>query len=290
MTVKLIIHGGAGAREGDHAGAVAYDEAVREVVAASYNVLAQDGARAAVVDAIRRMEDNPLFNAGTGSRLQSDGAARMSAALMDSANLSLSAIINIENVRNPITVVDALSGARHPMLASDEAGDYARSIGVPEHDVVTQHRIDELNQGQRGKTGTVGAVALDATGLLCAGTSTGGVGNETPGRISDSATVAGTYVSASTGVSCTGIGEDIVNQAVAARLITRVDDGLTLDASAERTIAEGTAAGYQYGLIALGADGRHYAGETIGVTTVYAMMDEDGIETFLQTTAQMHPA
>lgn len=273
VTPKLIIHGGAGAREGDHARAASYDEALRRIVAESFEVLRRDGARAAVIAAITCLEDAPLFNAGTGSRLQRDGVARMSAALMDSQRLSLAAVFNIEAVRNPIQVVATLREARHPLRAGAQALAYARAAGFPAYDVVTEHRREEHARALVGHSGTVGAVAIDASGLLCAGTSTGGVGFEDAGRVSDAPTVAGTYVTRGAGVSCTGAGEDIVNQAVAARLLTRVDDGLDLADAAQRTLHEGDAAGYRYGLIALDRHGRHFAGQTAEVTTVYAVTD-----------------
>ncbi len=86
--------------------------------------------------------------------------------------------------------------------------------------------------------GTVGCVALDANGKLAAATSTGGKGFEIPGRISDSATVAGNYVNAFCGVSLTGVGEDIVSNATAAKIVTRVTDGFTLERAFEKTFAE----------------------------------------------------
>ena len=49
-------------------------------------------------------------------------------------------------------------------------------------------------------------VALDLNGYISAGTSTGGVGGEIPGRVSDSPTVAGNYANEFAGVSATGIG------------------------------------------------------------------------------------
>ena len=83
----------------------------------------------------------------------------------------------------------------------------------------------------REKFGTVGAVALDDKGVVCVGTSTGGIGNETPGRVSDSASVAGTYADQVGGLSCTGKGEHIINQAVAAKVIYRLRDGVPLKKS-----------------------------------------------------------
>lgn len=278
----LIIHGGAGMREGRHAKLVEYAEHLQQIINRSYPLLLGEGAEAAVLDAIRRLEDDPLFNAGTGSRLQSDGRVRMSAALMDSQRKKLAGVMNIENVRHPIDLANHLMTERYSMLCGDQATRYARTLDIAEYDPVTAHRQQEFNERNSGKTGTVGAVAVDAKGVICAGTSTGGVGFETPGRVSDSATVAGTYTSANVGVSCTGVGEHIVNHAVAARIVTRVDDGLTLDEALAKTITEANQRYYQYGLISLDRNGRWAVNQTRGVTTLFAVHDEQQVLLFNQ--------
>ena len=278
--MKLIIHGGAGARERGPGEKQASSQALREIAAAGYAVLKNTGARAAVIESIKRLEDNPLFNAGTGSRLQSDGIARMSAAIMDTDNYVLSGVINVEQVQNPIMVADQLGDATHTMLAGAHATAFARSQGIEEFDVVTRHRRQEWEDGLTGRTGTVGAVALDDNGVLCAATSTGGVGHETAGRVSDASTVAGTYACDAVGISCTGVGEEIVNQAVAVRIATRALDGADLESAATRTIREGDEHGYRYGLIALDSSGHHFTGQTVEITTLFAVIDETGTTTF----------
>ena len=93
--MKLIIHGGAGARERGPGEEKACSDALREIAMAGYAVLQRSGVRAAVIASIKRLEDNPLFNAGTGSRLQRDGVARMSAAIMDNEDHVLLSLIHI---------------------------------------------------------------------------------------------------------------------------------------------------------------------------------------------------
>lgn len=277
----LIIHGGAGAREGQHTTFQRYLTSLTAVRESAWQMLVDDSARAAVLAAIRAMEDDPVFNAGRGSRLQRDGAVRMSAALMDEATSQFAGVINIERTRHPIDVADALHGARHPVLAGSKATDYARSLEMPEFDPVTPHRLEEHWQHKAGKTGTVGAAAVDAQGRLWVGTSTGGVGYERPGRVSDSATVAGTCAGAGIGVSCTGIGEHIVNHAAAARIVTRAADGMEMAAAIERTIDEAETRSYEYGLIAVDLAGRTVAGRTRDVVTLFASRDAAGDADFL---------
>jgi L-asparaginase len=88
------------------------------------------------------------------------------------------------------------------------------------------------------RLGTVGCVALDVLGNLAAATSTGGKGFEIPGRVSDSGTTAGNYANTFAGISCTGVGEDIVSGAVASTIVTRVTDGMPLALATEKTFNE----------------------------------------------------
>lgn len=276
----LIIHGGAGAREGLHTGMRDYGRSLDRILPEAWEMLQQAGAREAVLHAVRLLEDDPLFNAGLGSRLQRDGVARMSAALMGGVEARFSGVINVERVRHPVDIAAALSGEDHRVLAGTQAIQFARSRGMTDFDPVTPHRLAEHQGRLAGKTGTVGAVALDRDGRIWAATSTGGVGFETPGRVSDSATVAGTYADSEVGVSCTGIGEHIVDHGAAMRVAVRVIDGMALDAAIGRTIAEADRRGFEYGLIAVDRRGTAMAGSSRGVTTLWAAHDDNGRRDF----------
>jgi beta-aspartyl-peptidase (threonine type) len=82
---------------------------------------------------------------------------------------------------------------------------------VVDHDAAAA--VDDSSQ----RIGTVGAVARDRRGHLAAATSTGGLTNKMPGRISDSSIVgAGVYANDATcAVSCTGTGERFIRACVA---------------------------------------------------------------------------
>jgi L-asparaginase len=293
---RLILHGGAGRLEGnvdipDKTDAYArhrqattrledFQAALCEISGETYGVLLEADARTAVLHGLGRLEDHPLFNAGTGSRIQGDGQVRMSAALMDGAGNRFSGVINVQAIRHPSVLADLLSREEHTVLAGDPATAYAREKGLPVHDPVTPERFAEYEKIVLGKSGTVGVVALDGHGAIFAGTSTGGVGGEVPGRVSDSATVAGTYASEAAGVSCTGKGEQIVNQAAAARVVARVIDGLPLAEAVARTIAEADGHGYKFGLIGLDRAGNMEVGESEGVNVLFASHDGVTIRTF----------
>ena len=105
-------------------------------------------------------------------------------------------------------------------------------------------------------------VALDQNGKVAAATSTGGKGLERIGRVSDSAMPAGTYAMSGAAVSCTGIGEDIIDECLAAKIVIRVTDGMTLAAAMEKSIAESTANQRDLGAIAIDASGNIVWGKT----------------------------
>ncbi|MGB3135996.1 MAG: isoaspartyl peptidase/L-asparaginase, partial [Nodosilinea sp.] len=112
------------------------------------------------------------------------------------------------------------------------------------------------------RRGTIGVVVLDGEGHLAAGTSTGGKGLERLGRVSDSATPAGNYANSVAAVSCTGIGEDILDECLAARIVVRVTDGMAIAAALEKTFAEATANERDFGAIALSHQGEIAWGKT----------------------------
>jgi L-asparaginase len=237
---KIIIHGGFFSESSTNQETkVAKQEALLRIVKESYAYLQTHSAVETVVYAVSLLEDDALFNAGIGSQIQSDGKIRMSASLMDGTTEKFSGVINIEDVKNPIQVAEVLMKVDDRVLGGSGATNFARQHGFEVFSTeIPQRRSEYEAKLASAGTGTVGCVALDANGNLAAATSTGGKGFEIPGRISDSATVAGNYVNSVCGVSLTGVGEDIVSGAVAAKIVTRVTDGFTLEKAFEKTFAE----------------------------------------------------
>lgn len=168
---------------------------------------AVDAAEAAVVV----LEDNPLFNAGTGSTLNSLGKVEMDAAIMEGHSLRAGAVAAVSGIKNPIQLARrVMDDGRHVMLAAEGALLFARQIGVPEFPAESLI-VDHERQRWESKHGTVGCVAFDASGILAAATSTGGIFNKLPGRVGDSPLIGcGTYANSHAAVSCTGHGESII--------------------------------------------------------------------------------
>jgi len=285
MQPKLIIHGGAGSSLKGKGGLAAVRSSLNAVIEAVYGQLAQGiTAQEAVVLACQMLEDEPRFNAGTGSVLQSDGQVRMSASLMDGTAHRFSGVINVSRVKNPIHLAQKLQNEDDRILSDYGAAEFVRSLQLPPYDPIIDIRLQEwLQERQQNFSrdmagvvaeaelldsagrGTIGAVALDQAGQLAAGTSTGGKGFERIGRVSDSAMPAGNYATAQAAVSCTGIGEDIVDECLAARIVIRVTDGLSLADAFERSLQDCQQRNRDLGAIGLDHTGAIAWGKTCDV-------------------------
>ena len=276
---RLIIHGGAGPSFKSKGGKDAVRISLRAIVQEIYNTLL-DGSSAveAVIKGCQLLEDEPRFNAGTGSVLQSDGQIRMSASLMDGQKQSLSGVINVSRVKNPIYLAKELQQQSDRILSDYGAADLARELAIPPYDPLTDLRLQEWQEERKenfskkmagvvaeDRRGTIGVVALDQQGRIAAGTSTGGKGLERIGRVSDSATPAGNYATALAGVSCTGIGEDILDECLAAKIVIRVTDGLSLADAMEKSITESRSRNRDLAAISLDHQGNIVWGKTCEV-------------------------
>jgi L-asparaginase len=280
---KLIIHGGAGSSLKGKGGADAVRRSLYQVIEEVYDLLRSGTpATEAVVKGCQLLEDEPRFNAGTGSVLQSDGQIRMSAALMDGLHQRFSGVINTSRVKNPIELALFLQSSADRVLSDYGSAELLRELQLPLYDPLTELRLQEWileRQGNFNKAmagvvaerelvsdtagrGTIGVVALDSHGRLAAGTSTGGKGFERIGRVSDSAMPAGNYATAHAAVSCTGIGEDIIDECLAARIVVRVTDGQPLSSALEKSFKEAHQNQRDFGAIAIAESGTIGWGKT----------------------------
>ncbi len=248
----IAVHGGAGdwGREPEGPVLAGVEEAARAGVA----ILAQGGsALDAVVEAVRLLEDNPLFNAGTGSALNAAGEAEMDAAVMIGSHLACGSVACLRRVRNPVLVARrVLEEGRHVLLAGEGALAFARRCGFPDYDPVTPEQRERwARSGQETPApGTVGAVALDETGELAAATSTGGTFLKAPGRVGDSPIPgAGTYATSWAAVSATGRGELMLRLCAAKSVCDAVRSGRSAAQAVRQVLDEmamhlGTDAGF----------------------------------------------
>ena len=274
---SIIVHGGAGPIKDDSLparldGCRAAALAGWEMLRAGGNAL--DAAEAAVIV----LEDNPLFNAGTGSTLNSLGQVETDAAIMEGAAVRAGAVAAVTGIKNPIALARrVLEDGRHVMIAGAGALLFARAIGFPEC-APASLIVESEKQRWDSKHGTVGCVAFDQNGNLATATSTGGVFNKLPGRVGDSPLIGcGTYANKFGAVSCTGYGEAIIRVTMARAAVQLLQDGSEPSAAAGLALANLAAlTGSSAGLILIDSQGRvGYANNTTHMPVCYVTLGSE---------------
>jgi len=253
----LVIHGGAGSKALTRQRALAISRSLDRILHECQGMLIRGASAVEVVTrATILLEDDDHYNAGLGSKIQSDGHIRMSAAIMDGQAPRFAGCVNVEGIKNPILLARGLMRQKDRVLATKGASRFAKEMGLRFSSPFTPKALKDYRAKMEGKTGTVGAVALDMDGRLAAATSTGGRGFEYPFRVSDSPTVAGNFASGHAAVSATGTGEEIVEHAVAARVCALVEAGWSLNRAVTHVLRKARPSGGHFGLIALDRKGR----------------------------------
>lgn len=258
MTWAIAVHGGAG--EWDE---VRHGQARAGVHGAANrggSLLAQgSSALDAVTAAVAVLEDDPVFNAGTGSVLNRDGEVEMDASVMTGHDLGFGAVAAIRRVRNPVLVARlVMERSGHALLVGEGAVRFAREHGCGDYDPVT---VDARGAWLRARAlqglGTVGAVAVDREGRLAAATSTGGTLLKLPGRVGDTPLPgAGTYATQDAAVSATGKGELMMRVLAAKTICDLAGGGLLVQDAVNRVLtAMRDTVGADAGFIAVGRDG-----------------------------------
>jgi len=228
----IIVHGGAGRWKTSRKEKLL--EGLKRSVETGYGILREGGsALDACCEALRVLEDNPLFNAGTGSTLTLEGECEMDALIMRGKTLEVGAVGAIKGVRNPILVArKVMEETDHVLLIGDGAIKFARAMGFETYNPVTNERKKEREKllsklkGGEGRwkklrnlverhpeliSGTVGCVAIDDSGEIVSGNSTGGISLKLAGRLGDTPLPgAGAYATPYGGASATGVGEGIM--------------------------------------------------------------------------------
>lgn len=254
----IVIHGGAGAitraamsaEKEQH-----YRQQLNAIVTAGQQILAAGGsALDAVTEAVRLLEECPLFNAGKGAVFTHQGTHELDASIMDGRTLDVGAVAGVNHIRNPILAArKVMENSPHVLFIGAGAEAFAAEQGleqvapdffstperweqlqralssqqmVLDHDGAAQSHSDDPLDPDR-KFGTVGAVALDLRGNLAAATSTGGMTNKQVGRVGDSPLVgAGCYANNETvAVSCTGTGEVFIRTLAAYDVSAQMEYG-----------------------------------------------------------------
>lgn len=232
----IIVHGGAGPIKDDSLRARL--EGCEAAASAGWKILQGGGSSLDAVEAaVVVLEDNPLFNAGTGSTLNSLGKIEMDAGIMEGSLLRAGAVAAVSGIKNPIQLARrVMEDSPHIMLAGEGALMFARQIGFPEC-APEALVVDAETKRWEHAHGTVGCVAFDANGKLAAATSTGGIFNKLPGRVGDSPLIGcGTYANQYGAVSCTGQGEAILRVVMARDATQLLQDGIDPVAAARMAV------------------------------------------------------
>ena len=291
----LLVHGGAWAIPAD--AAAAHLAGVRNALETGHTILARGGsALDAVEAAVTVLEDDPIFDAGRGSFLTSDGRVQLDALLMDGGRMKAGGVACVERLRNPIQAARlVLEKSPHVYFVGSGAEQFAHSHGmalIDNAELVLDRERERLTHAQAREAAgladltfsghilhddkspetaflhdparfashdTVGAVALDAHGNLAAATSTGGTLNKPPGRVGDSSLIGcGCYAdNLSAAVSLTGWGEPIMKLVLGKWATDRVAGGTAPEIAAREAISYlYSRLGGHGGIILLGPDGR----------------------------------
>jgi len=265
--MAIIVHGGAGSRTLPPGFPERLRAGCKEAALLGWRVLEAGGnALDAVEAAVRSLEDNPYYNAGTGASMTTDGKIELDAGMMDGQALAVGAVAGVELIKNPISLARKVLESPHVLLVGQGAQQFALEQGIvlcKREDLMLGPRYQHLladqspqtqndptespsnanaAQEQQEKHGTVGAVALDGSGQLAAATSTGGIPQKYPGRVGDSPLVGcGFYADDNAAISCTGYGEDFVRLLIAKRAADFVAQGENAQKAAQAAISVLTA-------------------------------------------------
>ncbi len=229
MSDLLLLHGGAGAGE-------PHTELMKSYADRAFSAH-KSNPLDLVCEGVRYLEDDPTFNAGTGSVKRIDGSIEMDAAVMQGT--AIGAVSAIERVKNPILVARAvMEQTPHVLLTGDGALKFARAMGFDDHDPSTprteeiwKKTVDFFNGkevdlperyreyykfakafGFPEHKDTVGAVAR-VNGKFAAAVSTGGASPMMRGRVGDTPLPgSGIYAGPNGAVVATGIGEEIIKR------------------------------------------------------------------------------
>jgi beta-aspartyl-peptidase (threonine type) len=262
----IVVHAGAGGfgedlREREDECRAALRESLESGASA---LSAGGGALEAVRAAVMVMESFALFNAGYGSVLCRDGSVEMSAAVMRGSDQAAGAVAMMRRTRHPVAAAFTLLEEPVVLLAGEAADAHAAAQGLEQHepsefvtDRMRQRLARWLDQQEQGEDrGTVGAVCVDASGLLAAATSTGGRLGQRPGRVGDSPLIgSGTWADSQMAVSCTGAGESFIRAGAARLLGALVAQGVALESAAQTVMSEIARCDGVGGLIAVDGDG-----------------------------------
>ncbi len=245
----IIVHGGASYKKKEKV----YTPLKRSLER-GLSILEKGGSAVdAVIEAVKVMEEEEIFNAGRGSVLRIDGSIKLDAAVMDGKTLRAGAVAGIEGFLYPSQLARlVMEKTNHILLVGKEAERFAEFYGFKKENLYTEEKRklwekviknkkpeEETEKLKKEIMETVGAVALDEKGNLAACTSTGGLFFSLPSRVGDTPLIGcGTYANSYGAASATGIGEDIIRVTMARYCIFMIEQGKKAQEASDLAVKE----------------------------------------------------
>lgn len=230
MQARLIVHGGAW--DWDDALDMTKNQSLIKAVEIGWEILNSGGtALDAVEKAVNSLEDDPLFDAGTGSHLNADGIVEMDALIIDARKRNFGAVGAVQKVRYPISLArKVLEETDQNFFVGSGADALAGRLGmplVPNISLATDaEQANFFAKNTDGASDTVGAIAMDTTGNIAVATSTGGTPLKPAGRIGDSPLFgAGGYADEYGGAGATGKGENAMRTLLSKYVVDEIRHG-----------------------------------------------------------------
>jgi L-asparaginase/beta-aspartyl-peptidase (threonine type) len=264
ISYAILVHGGVGS-------SLRLAGVCKVVCTIAFAILEKGGeAIDAAIEAVRLLENDGRFNAGSGSTLRLDGqTVEMDASVMDSKG-RLGAVMALKDAKNPVLVARAVTETPHVVLAGRGADLFARHMGFEQAAPPSEKAwkrylamVRRIGEGRLQKkdtrwkasnverlwnfpkpyeevfsADTVGAVAIDGRGCFAVANSTGGASPMMLGRVGDTAVIgAGFYVGEKAAVAVTGIGEEILRKMLAKTVYDLIQGGEEVSSACEQGIA-----------------------------------------------------
>ena len=252
MKISMVVHGGAWDMPDDMV--EAHKSGCKDALRAGWEVLLSGGdALEAVELAIRKLEDDATFNAGTGAPLNTQGEVELDASIMEGEGLRAGGVAAVQRIKNPIALARRVLESENVLVVGRGASIFAGEVGIeqcsPQELIVEREtkrwqalRMDEGFHAEQvfgvHNSGTVGAVAIDKRANIAAGDSTGGSPYKHPGRVGDSPLIGcGVYAENGVGgVACTGWGESIIRVVMAKSAVDFLREGKPVQEAASLTL------------------------------------------------------
>ena len=252
-TFSIAIHGGAGTLvKGMMTTELEsrYKEALKIALEKGYAVLDKGGtAIDAVEEAVKLLEDSPLFNAGKGSVFTANETHEMDASIMDGKTLNAGAVSLISGIKNPVGLArDVMEKTPHVMLAGKGAEEFGVSEGYEKINLLTEASKNEWKKWLENEEykplinienhDTIGMLCLDKDNNMSGACTTSGLAYKMKGRVGDSPIIgSGLFIDNKIGGAvATGLGEEVVKTVGSFLVVELMRQGMSPQEACENAV------------------------------------------------------